>query len=224
LRALPSRDWYSESGLEAADSLRDQLRSDVRSLASDLETAADALEGAGGGNAEDQKRIDAAAQGLSSRSVRLRHDLLQKLRDAAKAGGRLKPMEADGLARSLRENAGFCRLSLRECREGDESCLRVARRGAGRGGIERGPGPAPLTLDPEGTKLEASRMEGVSNPDLRQAALGDVVQTTIGRHRIAAGGRDVTAGGSAAVGAGGDAVSRSTLTPEERRILARYFK
>jgi hypothetical protein len=227
LRAQPSQSWYSESGLEAADSLRDQLRSEVRSLASDLDAAAGALDGAaspGGASEADQRRIEAAARGLSSRSLRLRSDLLQQLRDAARPGRRLPPLDAASLARSLRENAGFCRLTLRECREGDANCLRMARTPPGRGGIQRGPGPAPLTLGPEASKEEPGRMEGVSNPDLRRAALGDVVETTTGRHRVSVVPRGVTAGGTAAVGAGGEAVSRAPLTPEERRILSRYFK
>ncbi len=227
LRAEPARRWYGENGLEAADSLRDQLRSEVRSLATDLDSAADALEGGSGAGAPadtDRRRLDAAARGLSSRSLRLRSDLLQKLRDAGKAPNGLPPAESGSLARALRENAGFCRMSLRECREGDTDCLRVAARRPGRGGVERGPGPAPLTLDPEASKQEPGRLEGVSNPDMRQAALGDVVETTIGPHRVSPAPRGVTAGGRAAAGAGGEAVSKGTLTPEERRILARYFQ
>jgi hypothetical protein len=227
LRAEPARDWYGENHLEAADSLRDQLRSEVRSLAADLDSAADALEGgeaAGAPDGAERRRLDAAARGLSSRSLRLRSDLLQKLREAAKARSGLPPLEGRSLARALRENAGFCRLSLRECREGDANCLRVAARKPGRGGVDRGPGSAPLTLDAEASKQEPSRMEGVSNTDMRQASLGDVVETTVGQHRVSTSAPGLTAGGRASAGAGGDAVSKGTLTPEERRILARYFK
>jgi hypothetical protein len=225
LRAQPARSWYGESGLEAADSLRDQLRSEVRSLATDLDSAADALEGgaaAGGSTDAERRRLDGAARGLSSRSLRLRSDLLQKLRDAARSGG-LPPLDGRALARSLRENAGMCRMSLRECREGDTDCVRLGTR-AGRGGVDRGPGPAPLTLDLEPTKVGPGRLEAVSNPDMRQAALGDVVETTIGQHRVSIAPHGVTKGGTAGAGAGGDAVSKAPLTPEERRILARYFK
>ena len=227
LRAQPASSWYGESGLEAADSLRDQLRSEVRSLATDLDSAADALEGgaaSGQPSDADRRRLDAAARGLSSRSLHLRPDLLQKLREAARSDPALRPLDGRALARTLRENAGFCRLSLRECREGDADCLRVAARRPGHGGLDRGAGPAPLTLDPEASKLGPGRTEGVSNTDMRQAALGDVVETTIGHHRVSMAARGLSAGGAAAAGAGGDAVSKAPLTPEERRILARYFK
>ena len=224
LRAQSSDDWYSESTLEAADSLRDQLRSEIRSLATDLDSVAGVLETASssaGAQGVDPKSLEAAARGLSSRSLRLRSDVLQKLREAGRAGQSLSPLDAGAVARSLRENAGFCRRTLRECREGDAHCFSVP--GKGGGGVQRGPGPAPLLLG-EATTLQADRLEAVSNPDLRNASLGDVVETTIGRHQVSVRARGVTAGGAAAVGAGGDAVSRTVLTPEERRILARYFE
>jgi hypothetical protein len=227
LRSQPERRWYSESGLEASESLRDELRSEIRSLATDLDAAAGALEGADGSSGAqgiDHRRLQGATSGLASRALQVDPNLLQKLRQAAGDGKRISAADASALARKLREGAGFCRSSLRECREGDPNCFRVAKRGGGRGGIDRGAGPAPLTLDEaDRSSVGPGRMEGVSNEDLRQAALGDVVETTSGRHQVTPRERGVTAGGAAGRGRGGYAVGHAALTPEERRILARYF-
>jgi hypothetical protein len=228
LRSQPERRWYSESGLEASESLRDELRSEIRSLATDMDAAAGALEGADGSSGAqgiDHRRLQGATSSLASRALQVDPNLLQKLRQAAGDGKRISTADASALARKLREGAGFCRSSLRECREGDPGCFRTARRGNGRnGGIDRGPGPAPLTLDEADlSKVGPARMEGVSNEDLRQAALGDVVETTSGRHQVTPRARGVTAGGTAGRGRGGYEVGHAALTPEERRILSRYF-
>jgi hypothetical protein len=227
LRAQPERRWYSESGLEASESLRDELRSEIRSMATDLDTAAGALEGVDGSSGAkgvDHRRIEGASSSLGSRALKVDPNLLQKLREAAGTGRKLKPAEASSLARKLREGAGFCRLALRECRRGDSSCFQSASVQTGRGGVQRGPGPAPLALDADASRVEPGRMEGVSNEDLRQAALGDLIETTSGHHQVIPQVAGVTAGGTAAHGHGGYEVGSAPLTPEERRILARYFK
>ena len=228
LRAQPQKSWYGESSLEASDTLRDQLRSEVRSLASDLDAAAGAFgteQGMPAETAVDQRALRDALKGLSSRTLRLRPDLMKQMQGAA-ALQKMPALDASRLARTLREGAGFCRLSIRECRPGDTDCWRVVagRTGNGNGGIDRGPGPAPLTLSAEASSLQTKRTEGVSNSDLSQAALGDVVGTSTGTHAVTARAGGLSAGGAAATGSGGEAVGNSQLTPEERRILARYFK
>jgi hypothetical protein len=226
LRAQPEKRWYSESGLEAAESLRDELRSEIRSLASDLDSAAGALEGADGSSGAkgiDHRRLQGATGSLASRALQVDPNLLQKLRQASGDGRRLEALEAQTLARKLREAGGFCRLALRECRPGDPNCFKSGSRRAS-GGVQRGPGAAPLTLDEAASEVQPGAMEGLSNQDLRQAALGDLLETTSGRHQLTSRVRGVTAGGAAARGAGGYEVGRVPLTPEERRVLARYFE
>jgi len=172
--------------------------------------------------AVDERGLQGALKGLSSRTLRLRPDVMQKLQAAAR-GTRLSALDASTLARTLRENAGFCRATLRECRPGDADCWQVAAR-SGKGGVTRGPGPAPLTLDAQPTTAQPKRTEGVSNQDLSRAALGDVVGTSLGTHGATERAHGLSAGGAAATGSGGQAVGNSQLTPEERRILARYFR
>ena len=69
-----------------------------------------------------------------------------------------------------------------------------------------------------------ARLEGVSNDDFRNAALGDLVGTSTARPETAKRLSGSLAGGAVSVGAGGEAVGRNALTPEERRLLERYFK
>jgi hypothetical protein len=218
LKTGPDEHWYDESRLEAGETLRDELRTEIRGLATDLDAAASAIEGhslRGGGG------LEGALRGLESRALALHPDLLKRLKDAMRGG---RALDSSSLARQLREGAGFCRATLRECREGDRNCIAVAQRGAvGRGGAERGPGTAPLTLDPEAEVREPGRLEGVSSDDLRQAALGDLVGTSQAAPRADRRAPIGTAGGRAAAATGGQPVGRSILTPEERRVLDRYF-
>ena len=68
-------------------------------------------------------------------------------------------------------------------------------------------------------------LDALSNDDLRDAAVGEVVAETTGEHRVdERAWRGAAAGGSAAAGRGGDVVWQGTLTPEERRALQRFFK
>lgn len=227
LEAQPEGGWYRENSLEAGDTLRDQLRTEIRAMATDLDAAASALEMAEGRSAApdtDASRLEGQVRSLESRALALKPDLLRRLKDAAQARRRVQPLDASSLKRTLREGAGFCRLTLRECREGDKDCIAVAGRRPGNGGVDRGPGTAPLTLDPDSVHREPGRIEGVTSEDLREAALGEVVATSVGRPRVEQGTPRTSAGGEATTGTGGEAVGRSVLSPEEKRVLERYFK
>jgi hypothetical protein len=224
LEKAPSQSWYDESHLEAGEALRDQLAAETRGLATDLDAAASAIESRGLEGAGDQeaRALAAALKGLDSRTLALDPALLQRLKDAG-TKRRLAPLDGASLARRLREGAGFCRATLRECRAGEPGCIEVAARRAGRGGVKRGPGPAPLTLDPEAELRVALRLEGVSSDDLRNAALGETIGTSLGRPSVDRGRLRETRGGAAVAGKGGDVVGRSVLTPDERRVLQSYF-
>lgn len=110
--------------------------------------------------------------------------------------------------------------------EGDAelAALLAESQGPGRGGISRGPGPAPLFLGDE-SNLGTSRIEGVQNQDFSKAALGGVLGIGQTEHKIdetRKGPRE--AGAVKSVGQGGDTVWRESLMPEEKAVLKRYFK
>jgi hypothetical protein len=92
--------------------------------------------------------------------------------------------------------------------------------------VDRGPGTLPVTLDAEATELGTTRVEKLGNEDMSHAALGDRLGTTRGTHDVdrSAFTGPRAAGAIGSTGAGGEAVWRSQLTPEEQRVVERYFK
>lgn len=121
------------------------------------------------------------------------------------------------------------------CLSGDSDCVRqrqLSQQGmtsggeAGQGGITRGPGSAPLTLDPRPKQSSAGRIEvirGADTPDenddytrkfSRSAPEVDRSQA----HALSLGGAAPDEGGR------DTAVWQQTFTPEERDVLQRFFK
>lgn len=103
--------------------------------------------------------------------------------------------------------------------------LKKQAMGAGRGGVERGPGPAPLFLGAEETNLGTSNIEGVENKDFSKAVPGQVLGIGEAEHEIdetRTGPRQ--AGSVGSTGQGGDAIWRESLMPSEKAVLKRYFK
>ena len=54
----------------------------------------------------------------------------------------------------------------------------------GKGGISRGPGSAPLTLDDAESKLGTKNTESVKNDDLSRAQPGEVIGLKNGDHEV----------------------------------------
>jgi hypothetical protein len=228
VKARPSHEWYEHDTLEAADTLHDRLDSDIRELARDLENAAASLDpgeaatgdpqakaggnsaGSGpstpGAKATDPKTAAAQAlQTLDGSSLKASRELRDALRQASALGARtLSPQEMKSLRDKLSQTAGACRRAS--------------------GGISRGPGTAALTIGPDPTSVRPGLTEGVSSRDLREAVPGDLMGMDWGAP-VSEGSRSATApGGRAAAGQGGEAVWRQVFSPEERRVLGRYFR
>ena len=99
------------------------------------------------------------------------------------------------------------------------------REGAGRGGVQRGPGVAPLPMNRETKSLSGSRPEAVEGNDLTDSLPGDKLATSEIEHdvdRTAAG--PVAGGAASGKGEGGEAIWREALQPQEKAVLQRYFK
>ena len=97
-------------------------------------------------------------------------------------------------------------------------------KGPGRGGITRGPGPAPMFFGDE-SDLKTNNLEGVQNKDFSKAAPGEILGIGEAEHEIdetKVGPRE--AGAVKSVGQGGDTVWRESLMPDEKAVLKRYFK
>ena len=156
---------------------------------------------------------DALGQLSKEQMQQLREQLkkgAQACKECQGAGGKLGEIsESEKLMSILREGQG-------KGKDGDGQ--------PGRGGINRGRGDAPMFYGDQ-QKLDAGKLEGVTNTDLSRAAPGDVLaegQTKHDDEEVPVKARE--AGAVSGNGQGGDAVWRESLMPEEKAVLKKYFK
>lgn len=165
----------------------------------------------------------------------------------------LSQSELDDLKAQLRQGTASIREARRRSRHGrplaedrsgassepcspeDSDCVWQAQPGrqgttaggaAGQGGITRGPGTAPLTLDPRPKQSSAGRIEvirGADTPDENDDYTRKFSRSAPDVDRSQA--HALSLGGAAPSERGRDtAVWKQTFTPEERDVLQRFFK
>lgn len=237
LRDQPAQEWYSHNSLEAGDNLRDTAADAIRRLQSGLQKAAYPL------TVAQEYRDDLpsglqpllrdhwleAVSDLGSGPLPLSREMLDQLAEVdfenlpALAEG-----EIESIQKMLREGAEACRISGdggEECEGEGDGCATCTGTAPGTGGINRGPGEAPLTFQEFPSLLDLQKKEAVSNPDLSRAALGENLGTTQSAPKIE---RESFSGPTAAGAVtgeadGGEAVWRSQFTPAEQQRLRNYF-
>ncbi len=95
----------------------------------------------------------------------------------------------------------------------------------GNGGIQRGPGVAPLPLSDEPADLKTNAPQPLTSEDFSRARPGDALGTAEMEHKLdktAAGPQ--SGGGLQSSGNGGDAVWKDSLLPAEKEVLKRFFR
>ncbi len=250
LQAQKEKDWYSHESLEATDSLRQSLDRSIKQLGVDMgaaERSLRALEQFSDQLTADSKDrlaadFQAALDGLRANELKLDPELMKRL--ASLDPKNLKPLSQEQLDR-LRENLKKNMAACQACQnagadgrgflgdgEGEDDAemamlmklLAGQKEGPGRGGINRGPGAAPLFLGEEESRLGTNRQEAATNDDLSRAAPADLVGIGEQEHELDTTPVQARAGGVADSGQGGERVSKDALTPAERAVLKRYFK
>ena len=240
LESQPKEEWYSHSSLEAGDSLREELASELRALERGLSEAesslTELLELDQNASPEKrrlaQKRLAKALDDLDLATLPLSRKVKRQLMTLARERKvkRLTKEQLEQLRERLRERR-YANLP----RPGDEAYAFLNPGGAdgmtssgqpGKGGVNRGPGSAPIELAEERTELGTSRIEDVMGHEPLGTEFGETVAVGIAEHDNDTsgfrGGQD--AGAVAATGEGGELVWSQTLTPAERRVLKKYFK
>jgi len=98
--------------------------------------------------------------------------------------------------------------------------------GQGTGGVDRGPGTAPLVLKEDKTQLGTTKTESLQNDDLSRAAVGDLIGLGAGEHKAdeATWTGAQLGGANSSVGSGGEAVWDQAATPAEQEALRRFFR
>lgn len=243
LSRLSPENQYAHSGLEAADTLREQTAAAMQGLAHALESAEAALQpleaGAASLSAEQLKaagaQLEAALRAGSMGTLAMRADLQKALEACAANPGSLSADAAAKLGASLaasakqvRGIAGAAGAGAQIAGEAGLALMPGEGTGSmpGQGGVSRGPGTAPLSFSDTASEVASGKTETVSNTDLSRAALGDLLGTKTGEHELdpAAAQGVTSAGAPASAGAGGEAVWVNRLTPAERAALSRFFK
>lgn len=249
LRAQAEKDWYSHESLEATDALRDSLDRSVEQMGADLrsgERSLSALEKYSdqlSAEAKDMLAADFqnALQGLRANELKLDPELMKKL--AALDVKNLQAISAEQmqqLREAMKKKAGSCAACENGGKPGflgdgegedDEEMAALMKLlqggpkdGMGQGGVQRGPGTAPLFLGEEESRLGTHNQESLRNEDLSRAAPADLIGLGEKEHEIDRAAVGAREGGAAAAGQGGERVWKDDLTPDERAVLKRYFK
>jgi hypothetical protein len=253
----PAENWYEHGSLEAAGNLRDQTAEMLRELSqnlADAERAASALQAAGDALPQEAREslaneLGSAAQAMRTGGMKPNEQLLQQLQQmgGGKGLGNLSKEQMQNLAKQLQKNAQALQdalknspeLKLAECQgSGGRGKNGKGKNGngmdgdgdgdePGRGGINRGPGTAPLTLSAEETNLNTTKAESVNSQiDVNRIAPGDLLKVSDGKHEVDKNAyKGPQAGGAISnTGDGGAAVWQNSLLPSEREALKRYFK
>lgn len=255
LREQPQDKWFSHDSLHASDTLKDQLQRDMARIAQNMKTAerslnalqnyADKLSPAG----KDQllQDLDEAMKALENSELALDPDLLKELAQIdPKNLPSMSQQQLNELREALKNNAGALDGMnknpgfLGDGEGSDDELAEMLGRsgqgqgrgqgnedgeGSGQGGIDRGPGTAPLTLADNEDNFGTDKREGLSNADLSRAQLGTMLGLKNGEHEVDKTYQGPTAAGTAThQGQGGEQVWRETLTPEEKAVLKRVFR
>ena len=245
LRERSPEEWYGQSGLEAAEHLRDQTRSALQELSKNLQQTEAILEQAFANpdlplNPDSLETLQTAyleqLDQLTETALPLDTKLLNKLKQldfqSLDTLDKLSPEAQQALQQQLRECAskggecsGLNASDLQMISQEQQQAL-MQKMGIGQGGIERGPGTAPLLLSELATPASASTVEAISNKDLSNIGLGDTLEI-----RTRPGNAPPPSFNSAQPsdtrhqqGQGGDTVWNAAFTPKEKEILQRYFK
>lgn len=249
LRRQPPEDWFSHSSLEATDNLRRAHAAELDRLQRELgqaERALGSLQQTDPAPAKAERnrlaeQFDQALQGLQQGALKPNPELLKQLAQLdPKALDQLDPKQFEQLRDALRQHAD----ALKECQgggdQGDqgldkllaeaEQAEREGRvdqegEGAGRGGVNRGPGTDPNVLGRKSDHLDTGDLTGLETKDLSRSLPGDLLELQDGAHEIDKSPLAPTAGGAiGSTGRGGDQVWREALDPAEQQAVKRFFE
>jgi hypothetical protein len=248
LRERPAQDWYTQSNLEAANSLKELTEQSMNSLAQDLDQADQAVQAmrekeASSSDASSlqpmQEKLQAAGENLASGNLPLNREIVGQM--TAQGAASDKPLTAKQLE-ALHDRLKKGELAAQTAPKTNgglsdemQRALAGAAMGQGKGRREGSPGPggtgggeetAPLELQPRDKNTPEGPRTSVSSDDMNHVALGETVKVSAGEHAVdpAAYKGTQSAGAAQVEGSGGEAVWRSTYDPQEADTLSRYFK
>jgi len=244
LRERPAQDWYTQSNLEAANSLKELTEQSMNSLSQDLSQADQAVEAMrekeeSSSDAASlqpmQDELSQAAENLALGNLPLKKELVDQLRGGEASTD--KPLTARQLeqlherlkkgelaAQTAPKSNGGLSEEMRRAMAGTGTGRRTVSPGSG--GLGGGTQSAPLELQDRENNTPQGALTPVSNEDMSRAALGETIKISAGAHTVDPTAYRGTqkAGDAQTAGTGGEAVWRSTYDPQEAETLSRFFK
>jgi hypothetical protein len=247
LRQQPAQNWYTQSNLEAADSLKELTEQSMNSLAQDLDQADQAVEAMRDKEATTssasslramQDKLSQAGDNLASGNLPLKKEFVDQMKGGIPNDKPLSAAQLAALHQRLKKGESAARTAPKSNgafgEEMQQAMANAARgRGAGRrelmpgaGGLGGGEESAPLALQARDKETPEGALTPVKSDDMSRAALGETVKVTASKPNVdTATYRGTQAAGAAQVeGNGGEAVWRSTYDPQEADTLSRFFK
>ncbi|HEV7403219.1 MAG TPA: hypothetical protein VGO11_09845 [Chthoniobacteraceae bacterium] len=222
-------DWYSHATLEAADHLKSKLESGLKTLGDNAAKLEKLLgQNPAEAGAAWNEKLQGALSALQGNVPGLNSELAKALGELDPSKLKtLTPEQLEQLKEALGEAqkaAGKGKGDPEDQGEGEGESTEEGE-GAGNGGVDRGPGTAPLKLGTP-AELGTKTTEGLPSEDLRHAALGDALGMSAGQHEVDKSKQHRAAdGGAAAAGEGAGAVwQQQHVTPEERKRLQQFFQ
>jgi hypothetical protein len=248
LRQRSPQDWYTQSSLEAADSLKELMEQSMNSLESNLDSADQSVEamqdqqgnsnsGEGSGLRAMQDQLSQAGNNLASGNFPLKKELADAMKGAASSDKQLSASQLAALQKKLEQGKAACQTAS-NCNGGFGQEMQQALDGAAGHGLARrrmAPAPgglgggketAPLVLQARDKTTPQGAMTGVNNDDMSRVSLGDTIKVTASKPTVDPNAYQGTGAGGAAhvTGNGGEAVWRSTYDPQEADVLSRFFQ
>lgn len=236
LKQSDPKTWFSANSLEASANLEARLKSAAEALREGLFSASQALDQAGNAAAAGEagtadlasaaSAISESTAGLLASGLPLNPELanaLAQLADPA-AWKNLDPGQLEALKKQLGDGIQGCRACLGPI-PGNQGNQGDGERG-GNGGVDRGPGHAPLAIGPPSNLPDPTITGPIQSNDLSRSAIGDVLETkrTAPQSEIENPALLQSGGVLGDAGSGGDAVHRPDVTPAESELLQRYFQ
>ncbi len=240
LRQQPNEKWFSHESLNASDTLKEQLQREIAHLGrqmSNAERSLNALQNYGDKLSEEAKEqmlqeFDQALAEMRSGTLEMDPKLMEELSQIdPKNLKSLNQEQLNQLRESLKNKGGTCegfgenKGFVGDGRGESEVPGEGPGQKPGNGGVDRGPGTAPLTLSKEVNDFGAGKNEGIDNQDLSRAQLGSMLGLQDGKHQVDKTSTSPTAAGATShQGQGGQQVWRESLSHEEKAVLKRVFK
>ncbi len=216
--------WYQHGTLEATDTLKQQTQSALDNLHQSIDMASSQLAlQKSGQKPESELGLKQAIEQMAGGQFPLNQPLMDQLKEVQ------QQLQSNGMAsqqqlQQMLDELEQAKQSLPAPSSSQQNMSSRTETSPGGSEVQRGPGTEPIQLNGRESYGESAQLETVSNDDLSQAALGQLVGLSKDEHEQEIQERLQAGGTISEVGQGGESVWVDTFTPQEQAIIESYFQ